>query len=89
MVFQVIIINKKGEFYDYVYYTKNLEFTQDPDYAYLKNLFKSVMDKHKFKDDNIFDWNDPNDTFKIKCKKKYKIKPTTMQILEAVSINSI
>ena len=28
-------------FYNYMYYVKNLGFEEDPDYEYLKKLFKS------------------------------------------------
>ena len=59
-VFQVNIIiinlNKKGEFAEYINYTRNLQFTQEPDYNYLKNLFKSVMKKFDYIYDFKYDW---------------------------------
>ena len=30
------------EFYDYICYCKNLEFSETPNYAYLRNLFKKL-----------------------------------------------
>ena len=37
-------------------YTKNLEFTENPDYDYMKNLFYSVLNKNGFQNDGHFSW---------------------------------
>lgn len=37
-------------------YSKNLEFEETPDYTYLKNLFKNLMEKNKYVHDLEFDW---------------------------------
>ena len=38
--------NLPKEMNDYLTYAKNLQFEQEPDYKYLKNLFKSIMKKY-------------------------------------------
>jgi len=40
----------------YINYTRNLEFEQEPDYVYLKGLFKKVMLKSGYIHDYNFDW---------------------------------
>lgn len=47
---------KKDEFSDYIHYSRNLEFEQDPDYNYLRSLFKNVMEKNSYSYDYEFDW---------------------------------
>lgn len=48
------------QFTQYIKYCKNLQFEQDPDYDYLKGLFKQVMDAYNYKYDYIFDWSNIN-----------------------------
>ena len=36
------------EFVDYFNYVKKLGFTDTPDYTYLYNLFRSIIEKNKF-----------------------------------------
>jgi len=45
-------------------YIKHLEFTEVPDYDYLRNLLKKILEKNKMEIDFYFDW----------CKEKPKIK---------------
>ena len=45
------------EFETFLNYIRNLEFTQVPDYNYLKNLLKSVLDKTNNYIDYFYDWN--------------------------------
>jgi casein kinase I family protein HRR25 len=40
----------------YVEYTRNLEYTQDPDYDMLRKLFNDIMKREKYKLDYIYDW---------------------------------
>ena len=47
------------EFENYVEYTRNLEYEQDPDYKLLKNLFNNILDKNS---ENIYDWDIGNKT---------------------------
>ena len=48
----------------FVDYIKHLDFTEVPDYEYLKTLLRKIMDKNKFEMDFFYDW----------CKEKPKIK---------------
>ena len=43
------------EFYDYICYCKNLEFSETPNYAYLRNLFKKLYTR-KYKKSIDLDW---------------------------------
>lgn len=52
-----IIKDLPEEFYDYIQYCRLLRFSENPDYNYLKTLFKNILDRHNIKMDNIFDWN--------------------------------
>ena len=52
----------------FINYIKNLDFTEVPDYEYLKNLLIKVMNKCKFENDFWYDW----------CKEKSKIKKDTI-----------
>ena len=45
-----------SEFENYVSYTRNLEFTEVPDYNYLRNLLKNVIRKSGFSIDFFYDW---------------------------------
>ncbi len=44
------------EFTTYVNYTRNLRYEQDPDYEYLRGLFKNVLITYKLENDNKYDW---------------------------------
>ena len=44
------------EFEEYIKYTRGLGFEQDPDYNYLRNLFKSVMNKFNYINELEFEW---------------------------------
>ena len=44
------------EFMNYVHYTRNLEYEQEPDYNFLKNLFITVLKKNEFIIDCYYDW---------------------------------
>jgi hypothetical protein len=45
-----------AEFVEYVRYTRNLHYEQDPDYNLLRRYFKKVMDDNCFENDLVFDW---------------------------------
>lgn len=47
------------EFVDYCSYCRKLKFTDKPDYAYLKGLFKNLMAKMNFEFDFVYDWTKP------------------------------
>ena len=44
------------EFEIFLDYIKNLDFTEVPNYDYLKNLLLKIMDKNNIKNDFYFDW---------------------------------
>ena len=44
------------QFCEYIKYTRNLSFEQEPNYNYLKKLIYDVMDKYEFSLDYLFDW---------------------------------
>ena len=44
------------EFMNYIHYTRNLEYEQDPDYGFLKGLFINVLKKGGFIVDCYYDW---------------------------------
>ena len=44
------------EFAEYMNYCRNLEFIQDPDYSYLRRLFKDLYNRCEFQNEHIFDW---------------------------------
>ena len=46
-----------NEFETFLNYVRNLEFTQVPDYNYLKNILKNILDKTNNCIDYFYDWN--------------------------------
>ena len=48
------------EFSMYINYCRGLRFDEDPDYAFLRRLFKELFDKQGFRRDFIYDWTQPN-----------------------------
>jgi len=45
-----------AEFAVYLNYTQSLEFAQDPDYAYLRQLFRDLFISKGFRYDHVYDW---------------------------------
>ena len=62
------------ELAEYVRYTRNLEFEQNPDYLYLRNLFKRILESKGYENDLMFDWikEKPQKTQEKKVDKKPK-----------------
>ena len=48
-----------NEFQQYVEYTRNLGYEEDPNYDMLINLFNNVLTKNNFEMDYIYDWTSP------------------------------
>ena len=46
-----------SEFYEYIQYCRLLRFSQNPDYDYLRGLFKSIIKKENVQNDCVFCWN--------------------------------
>ncbi|KAK5209648.1 serine/threonine protein kinase, partial [Exophiala xenobiotica] len=44
------------EFTDYLHYARSLDFDQEPDYAYLRGLFRAIFSREGFQYDYVFDW---------------------------------
>jgi casein kinase 1 len=48
------------EFISYINYCKGLQFEDQPDYVYIRRLFKSLFDKLGYQSDYIYDWTTVN-----------------------------
>lgn len=53
---QLLLFNKIEEMTLYMNYCRNLKFEEQPNYAYLKRLFRELYIKCGFEHDFIFDW---------------------------------
>ncbi len=53
-----LCIGLPNEFYHFVDYCRHLQFEEEPDYEYLRNLLKKVMSDNYFEFDYIYDWSD-------------------------------
>ena len=64
------------EFTNYIHYTRRLEYEQDPDYSFLKNLFINVLRRDRYIIDCYYDWDKEtinyNRDFKNWKKKEHK-----------------
>ena len=49
--------NTLGEFVTYLNFCRSLKFEDKPDYAYLRQLFRSLFHKLGYTYDYVFDWN--------------------------------
>lgn len=47
------------EFRDFLVYSRNLEFEDEPDYNHLKNLFTGLMAKEGYEMDFRYQWDEP------------------------------
>ena len=68
-----------NEFTNYINYTRNLQYEQDPDYSFLKSLFVNVLKKENCIIDCYYDWDRETiryfrdfENFKAKKEKKEK-----------------
>ena len=52
----ILCKNLPAEFEQYITYTRNLEYEQDPDYNMLKNLFLKVLNDEEHCIDYYYDW---------------------------------
>ena len=49
------------EFREYVHYTRNMNYEEDPNYEYLKSLFRKIMEREEYEMDFFYDWSKQND----------------------------
>ncbi|CAF3423502.1 unnamed protein product, partial [Rotaria sp. Silwood2] len=52
-----LCINMPSEFSTYLKYCRNLEFTDEPNYHYLLELFDDLFVRYAFVRDYVYDWN--------------------------------
>ena len=62
------------EFFEYVDYTRNLEYEENPDYDFLRKKFTDVLKALNEEMDYIYDWTTGTDLKKRVNKKKGKRK---------------
>ena len=62
--------NYPHEFFEYVDYTRNLEYEENPDYDFLRQKFKDVLKGLNEEMDYIYDWTTSTDLKKRSNKKK-------------------
>lgn len=55
--------NLPTEFYQYMGYIRKLEFSERPDYIWLRSLFRNCMWRHRLNYDFIYDWNHPKQLY--------------------------
>ena len=54
---ETLCVNLPCEFCTYLQYCRQLEFTDEPNYHYLLELFDDLFLRHSFVRDYIYDWN--------------------------------
>ena len=74
-----------GQFADYINYTRNLEYEQDPDYNYLKNLLVRVLNLYGYSIDCYYDW----DTDTIKYNRSNYIYKQNKQNINDIGKSSL
>ena len=65
--------NYPHEFFEYVDYTRNLEYEENPDYDFLRQKFKDVLKGLNEEMDYIYDWTTSTDLKKRANKKKQEV----------------
>ena len=89
------------QFMEYIEYTKNMEFEQEPDYDYLRGLFRQVMNEREYKFDYIYDWCQPkekrknnviivkneNKNINNKINNNNKVSTEQIKVLEVINAN--
>lgn len=57
LIFAIMYMKLLGEFVTYLNFCRSLKFEDKPDYAYLRQLFRSLFHKLGYTYDYVFDWN--------------------------------
>ena len=79
------------QFSNYINYSRNLEYEQDPDYNYLKNLFISVLNMYGFQIDCFYDWDTETIIYNrqnISLIQSSSIRNTNLNIIENNNITN-
>ena len=87
--FGQLLVNLPKEMIDFLKYTQNLRFEQDPDYAYMKGCFQNILAKMNLNMNKInFSWINPND--KKYSQKKYSTgrKSFRKRLIKMLEYNS-
>lgn len=63
--------NFPAQFAEFVTYVKSLNYTDDPNYEFLKGLLNQIGKDHKFEFDNQYDW------IKVESVKQEKVTENT------------
>ena len=53
----IMFSTASGEFATYLNFCRSLKFEDKPDYAYLRQLFRSLFHRLGYTYDHVFDWN--------------------------------
>ena len=53
---KILCENCPSEFFEYFNYVHNLFFEEQPDYNYLRKIFKNLFDTSGFQNDYLYDW---------------------------------
>ena len=79
--------NLPKQFEEYIVYTRKLEYEENPNYNYLKNLFKSLLYNNKWPFDYYYDWDTSgiNNTEIRDYKRGYNIPKICNQIKDLIS----
>ena len=87
--FGQLLVNLPKEMIDFLKYTQNLRFEQDPDYAYMKGCFQNILAKMNLNMNKInFSWINPNDKKYSQKKNSTGRKPFRTRLLIKLEYNS-
>ena len=60
-------------FYEYLNYVRLLGFGEEPDYEYLRDIFKRIMIKEGYENDGVYDWMNSSQSFQPQFLPRYCI----------------
>ena len=87
--FGQLLVNLPKEMIDFLKYTQNLRFEQDPDYAYMKGCFQNILAKMNLDMNKInFSWINPNDKKYSQKKNSTGRRPFRKRLIKMLEYNS-
>ena len=87
--FGQLLVNLPKEMIDFLKYTQNLRFEQDPDYAYMKGCFQNILAKMNLNINKInFSWINPNDKKYSQKKNSTGRKSFRKRLIKMLEYNS-